>query len=1224
MNILQDLQQLQDIKQLSIEEMDELSLLTPECRDYVRTLKLPTKPEAATSDLLKNIFKIINPDLDVYGEVRQKSGGFIDFRLQESKSNPVLLELKPMFEQVKDKDRKTITGIKYKSLGYRPYRDQIRKYLADNDYLILTNLCEVQLFNREMLATKDDDFEPFHELSFVAFLQQYQQVQNFWQVICRLDSVVKIGLEQAFFEDLATWYAQFEMIDFKESVDFSKEDLIVLLLNKVIFIKTLEDYGLIDFNFLKDFYLETERRWQVKGYHVVFKRFFDEIESWFWEFYDTELFNTSVWDKIEQSKANIEQFRKTFERVLGFGVWNIEFGKGMLHYDYRKIDEDVFGKAYETFIAQQRKSGGIYYTHRLITAYMTANLVKSLFEEKIQQVLTALDSGQIAQAREAMQAVLEIKIIDTCSGSGSFLIKVLREIYALYIKIDDKTAYYAKSHEGDMFEVPLFVREMQAFRADFALGDKRRLLASIILHHIFAIDIDERALDTAKTNIWKEAIKLEPPVFNYNLLPEDKNHILPNLTLNFINADGLYDLPLDWQLNYLSTHQREAIVQLQQIRAAYVADVNNPDSLAQLYDIKSKLRAAMLAACEDSLFNALSKSRKPLLLAIEFFYCYFDSEGLVLVENLRGFDGIVSNPPWETIKPIQKEFAKQGKYAMDVVDFTKWFKNKLKDAEFAQNWQDYSAFYKSYSQFLRQTYDFQGIGDLNYYKFFIERDIQLLKPQGFLSILVPSGIQTDKGCAPLRELLIKQNTLSALYSFENKGYRNDENNLKEQKTKIFPDVHPQFKFSIINMQKQQHVDASYDFAGLFYLHHPKQLEQQPIVVNAKMIEQFSPESFSIMEFRSQQDYDLCKKIRAEHPVLSELGYKLRTEFHMTNDSKLFEKTKALTRFPLYEGKMIYQYNNCFSLPRYQINEERAKKVLIDKELRRIKKDTQCTFSIEQFENSEFKLDYQTYKLVYRDVASSTNELSLIAALLPKNVFTGNTLNHFINFSYQNSSFQRSPLECRQGRSASRAAGATQPAFPRGAWEREGGEVVQISSFQRSPLECRQGRSASRAARTTQPAFPHGEREGGEVVQIAVETSELLFLQALLNSLVLNYYLRNKISAHASFYYVYELPIPSVETEIKQQIIEKSFILLYCKSQSELYEDLREELGIDVIDCEKCDLIQIRAELEVLIAKHLYQLTIQDWEYLTSTFTYGNDSATKQELDKIIDTSIQIY
>ncbi|MEK7991964.1 MAG: hypothetical protein VSS52_013215, partial [Thiotrichaceae bacterium] len=247
-----------------------------------------------------------------------------------------------------------------------------------------------------------------------------------------------------------------------------------------------------------------------------------------------------------------------------------------------------------------------------------------------------------------------------------------------------------------------------------------------------------------------------------------------------------------------------------------------------------------------------------------------------------------------------------------------------------------------------------------------------------------------------------------------------------------------------------------------------------------------------------------------------------------------------------EGKVIYQYNNDYSLPRYFINEERAKAALIDKEVRRIKKETKCTFSAEQFEQNEFKLEYQAHKLVYRDVARSTDERSLIATLLPEHVFTGNTLNHFVNFSYKD--------------------------------------------------------------------------QAGQVEQIEVKTSELLFLQALLNSLILNYYLRNKISAHASFYYVYELPIPEAAPEIKQQIIEKSFTLLYCKSQSELYEDLRLELNIAEIDPKQQDLVQIRAELEILIAQHLYQLDADDWQHLTSTFIYGNDSVTKQELDKIIDNS----
>jgi hypothetical protein len=46
----------------------------------------------------------------------------------------------------------------------------------------------------------------------------------------------------------------------------------------------------------------------------------------------------------------------------------------------------------------------------------------------------------------------------------------------------------------------------------------------------------------------------------------------------------------------------------------------------------------------------------------------------------------------------------------------------------------------------------------------------LLRPKGVLVILVPSGIQTDKGCDALRKLLIFDYTLNEISSFENRGY----------------------------------------------------------------------------------------------------------------------------------------------------------------------------------------------------------------------------------------------------------------------------------------------------------------------------------------------------------------------------------------------------------------------------------------------------------------------
>jgi hypothetical protein len=47
-------------------------------------------------------------------------------------------------------------------------------------------------------------------------------------------------------------------------------------------------------------------------------------------------------------------------------------------------------------------------------------------------------------------------------------------------------------------------------------------------------------------------------------------------------------------------------------------------------------------------------------------------------------------------------------------------------------------------------------------------------------------------------------------------------------------------------------------------------------------------------------------------------------------------------------------------------------------------------------------------------------------------------------------------------------------------------------------------------------------------------------------------------------------------------------------------------------------------LKVLIARELCGLTPDDWKHLTSTFTFGGDSATKAELDEIIRCSMSLW
>ncbi len=50
-----------------------------------------------------------------------------------------------------------------------------------------------------------------------------------------------------------------------------------------------------------------------------------EFEEWFWDYYDTDLFRTKIWDYIEKSEANLIKFERIFERVLGVGKWEYAF-----------------------------------------------------------------------------------------------------------------------------------------------------------------------------------------------------------------------------------------------------------------------------------------------------------------------------------------------------------------------------------------------------------------------------------------------------------------------------------------------------------------------------------------------------------------------------------------------------------------------------------------------------------------------------------------------------------------------------------------------------------------------------------------------------------------------------------------------------------------------------------------------------------------------------------
>jgi hypothetical protein len=134
-----------------------------------------------------------------------------------------------------------------------------------------------------------------------------------------------------------------------------------------------------------------------------------------------------------------------------------------------------------------------------------------------------------------------------------------------------------------------------------------------------------------------------------------------------------------------------------------------------------------------------------------------------------------------------------------------------------------------------------------------------------------------------------------------------------------------------------------------------------------------------MEFKQPIDIEIAQKM-LQFPLLGEKidgkwNLKLTREFDMTNDSYLFKPEPAPGRLPLYEGKMIHQFTHQFAEPRYWVDEREGRKALLGKN---------------GVDNGQ-KLDYQGYRLGFRDVASSTNIRTMIATILNPSLFAGNTL-----------------------------------------------------------------------------------------------------------------------------------------------------------------------------------------------------------------------------------------
>lgn len=300
---------------------------------------------------------------------------------------------------------------------------------------------------------------------------------------------------------------------------------IILLINKLIFARTIEDFGLVPYRFTQDEYIRQTQRWEAKGAHRIVPKFLDEFEDFFDEYYDTEIFSARVWDRLDKDPANLQRFCEKLNFVLGVNSWDQTFSRGIVHYNYRRIDEDIFGKSYEMFLASNRKDEGIYYTPAGITGPMADSLVNSLVGKIVDEICDAVGSKQcdFKRADQLMAQLAEIRVADTACGSGGVLIKVLRAFWRQYQRIDAAVAWIQKilkPENGEMFlaEMPPNVEAALDFRQRRNFENGRELLGAICERQLHTTIVDPIKRNVATLMFCRAIVALCPEELNFRSL----------------------------------------------------------------------------------------------------------------------------------------------------------------------------------------------------------------------------------------------------------------------------------------------------------------------------------------------------------------------------------------------------------------------------------------------------------------------------------------------------------------------------------------------------------------------------------------------------------------------------------------------------------------------------------------------------------------------------------
>lgn len=373
------------------------------------------------------------------------------------------------------------------------------------------------------------------------------------------------------------------------------------------------------------------------------------------------------------------------------------------------------------------------------------------------------------------------------------------------------------------------------------------------------------------------------------------------------------------------------------------------------------------------------------------------------VNRSPGFDCVLGNPPWERIKLQEEEFfaarspdVANARNKAERAQRIRW----LAEGQLAANLhpelagtQPSEAEQRLHRDFLAARraaeatsafvhapadgggrYPLTGTGDVNTYALFAETILAITSPAGRAGFIVPTNIATDDSTKRYFGHLTQHHRLVSLYDIENRE-------------KLFSAVDSRMKYCLLTLGAAQQAQF------IFFAHQPGQLADQRrrFTLSAEDFRLINPNTRTCPVFRSGMDAELTKKLYRAAPVLwqdktdtqeerNPWGISFMAMFHMSGDSALFKNEPAPDRLPLYEAKLIHQFDHRWAT--YDSGDTRD---ATDDEKRDPAFTPRPRYWVEKTDVLARLANLPhtpKWLMGWRDITNATNERTVIASVIP--------------------------------------------------------------------------------------------------------------------------------------------------------------------------------------------------------------------------------------------------